>query len=537
MKKGIFKSIAVALALVACMGLFSCKPEEPKSTIYDASYTNIIDDNYRNYYEIFVYSFFDTNNDGIGDINGVTQKLDYIKDMGFNGIWLMPVHEGTSYHKYDVEDYYSIDKQFGTIADFENLLAEAHARGINVIMDLVVNHTSSNHGWFKDATAYIAANGKPGGAYGDFYNFTTVKQDKFDPVANSNYFYEARFWSGMPDLNLDSQNVREELKNILKFWLDKGVDGFRLDAVTSYYTGNVSKNVQFIKWLNETAKSIKSDAYIVGEAWEGTHGQVREYYESGADSFFSFPLATATGEVSNVLKDIYPNNGKKYGELLETLQSTYDKGILAPFLGNHDTARPASFLGQSQTDKIKMAGGLMQMMNGSTFVYYGEEIGMLSKDSASSDPRKRIAMLWEDKSVYKGMCYKPPENIVVTKDSYYYPSVATQLEDPNSILSYYKHANLLRNQNPEIARGTLEVINGEYSPYCCVIKKTYNGDSIYIVVNLDREYEQKVDLNIEGVTFDIGLVGVLCANADTAIEYDGESNSVLMPSYSIAIFR
>ena len=152
MRKSILKGISLALAsLLVCVGLVSCKPEtseEPKSTIYDESYTNIIDDHYRNYYEIFVYSYFDTNNDGIGDINGVTQKLDYIKEMGFNGIWLMPVHEGTSYHKYDVEDYYSIDKDFGTIEDFENLLKEAHARGINVIMDLVVNHTTSNHSWF-----------------------------------------------------------------------------------------------------------------------------------------------------------------------------------------------------------------------------------------------------------------------------------------------------------------------------------------------------------------------------------------------------
>lgn len=541
MRKSILKGISLALAsLLVCVGLVSCKPEtseEPKSTIYDESYTNIIDDHYRNYYEIFVYSYFDTNNDGIGDINGVTQKLDYIKEMGFNGIWLMPVHEGTSYHKYDVEDYYSIDKDFGTIEDFENLLKEAHARGINVIMDLVVNHTSSNHSWFKEATAYIKQNGASGGKYGDFYNFTTKKQEKYDPVSGTNYYYEARFWGGMPDLNLDSQNVRDEIKNIVKFWLDKGVDGFRLDAVTSYYTGNVPKNVAFIKWLNETVKEIKSAAYIVGEAWEGTHGQVREYYDSGADSFFAFPLATATGGIANVLKDIYPNNGKKYGELLLDLQSIYDTGILAPFLGNHDTARPASFLGQSQTDKIKMAGGLLQMMNGSSFVYYGEEIGMLSKDSGSSDPRKRIAMLWEDKSVYTGMCYKPPENITVTKDSYYYPSVAAQLEDPNSILSYYKHANLLRNQNPEIARGVVEVIQGEHSPYCCVIKKTYNGDSIYLVINLDREYEQTVSLNLSGVTLDVGLVGVLCANADTAIEYNVADNSVYLPSYSIAIFR
>ena len=112
---------------------------------------NIIDDNYRNYYEIFVYSFYDSNGDGIGDLNGVTQKLDYIQDMGFNGIWLMPVMPSTTYHKYDVKDYCAIDSQYGTIDDFKNLVDECHKRGINVVIDMVINHTSSSHQWFIKA--------------------------------------------------------------------------------------------------------------------------------------------------------------------------------------------------------------------------------------------------------------------------------------------------------------------------------------------------------------------------------------------------
>lgn len=136
-------------------------PEEP--SLNDKLQLNMVDDNYRNWYEIFVYSFYDTNNDGIGDLNGVTQKLDYIKDMGFTGIWLMPIHPTTTYHKYDVIDYYEVDETYGTLEDLKTLVEEAHKRGIKVILDLVLNHSSSSHPWFMEACRYIRENGKPGG--------------------------------------------------------------------------------------------------------------------------------------------------------------------------------------------------------------------------------------------------------------------------------------------------------------------------------------------------------------------------------------
>ena len=176
---------------------------------------NIIDDNYRNYYEIFVFSFADSNNDGIGDFNGVTSKLDYIKDMGFNGIWLMPINTASSYHKYDVIDYYNVDPNYGTLADLTNLLTKAHEKGIKVILDLVINHTGEGHPWFQDAKNYIKSYGYPGGDFGDFYNFSTSYNSGYSAISGTNYFYEAQFWSGMPDLNLDSANVKREISNII----------------------------------------------------------------------------------------------------------------------------------------------------------------------------------------------------------------------------------------------------------------------------------------------------------------------------------
>ena len=497
-----------------------------------------VDDLCRNWYEIYVGSFFDTDNDGIGDLAGVSAKLDYIKDMGFNGIWLMPITKGTSYHKYDVEDYYDVDPQFGNLDDMKTLVKEAHARGIDIIIDLVVNHTSSSHPWFKEACEYLVSRGQAGGTYGDYYNFSQTQKQGYQRVPGSAWYYECQFTGTMPDLNLDSQAVRSEVENIIRFWLsDIGIDGFRLDAVTSFYTNSTQKSIEFLSFLNTTAKAIKSDCYIVGEAWLTNNAAVREYYASGIDSFFCFPLAMGTGRIADVLKDIRSTPGKTLGELMTELDQVYDTGILAPFLSNHDTARIASFTGRSQTDKIKMSQGLLSLMSGSLFVYYGEEIGMIST-SDGADPYKRIAMKWSDKSVYEGWCYTTPQGISVTKDNYYYPSVETQAEDPASILSYYKASLEARNNNPEIARGELKILDSYYdqSGYVCVMQRTWNGKTVTIAVNLDREWSH--DITLDSSLGSLSLNSRLCAgNSTETVTFDAKAGALHLPPYSIAILR
>lgn len=494
-----------------------------------------LDDEYRSWYEIFVWSFFDTDNDGIGDINGVTEKLDYISSLGFNGIWLMPVMTATSYHKYDTEDYYSIDPDYGTMEDFERLIEEAHRRNIRVIIDLVVNHSSSSNPWFKEACSYLAGHGEAGGEYGSYYNFKKENDSGWYPVPGADgWYYECQFTSTMPDFNLDSSEVRSEIISIMKFWLDKGVDGFRLDATTSYYTYSKEKSIAFLEWLNSEAKKIKSDSYLVGEAWLGSDRAVREYYSSGVDSFFIFPVATASGQIYDTLKEIRTDNGKALGDMLLNAQSVYDTGIYAPFLSNHDTARIASFIGRSQKDKIKMAQGILSLMPGSIFVYYGEEIGMIST-ADGSDPYKRIAMKWSDKRVYEGWCYTSPQGITVTEDNYKYPSVEAQNEDRDSILSYYRASLAIRNANPEIARGEVSVLDGYYdqSKYCCVLRWDRDGDTVYAAVNLDREYEHELVLDIPGVS----MTAYLTATADDTVTYDEKSGALVLPPYSYAVFR
>ena len=528
MKRIISYILLVSLVLSSLSSFSSCKRNGEDSEKDDVV-LNIIDDNYRNWYEIFVYSFYDTNNDGIGDLNGVTAKLDYIKEMGFNGIWLMPIHPSPTYHKYDVTDYYAIHPDYGTLEDFKNLVDEAHKRGIRIIIDLVVNHSSDSHPWFLQACDYIRKNGAPGGEYGDFYNFRITDNNAYHSVNGTKYSYEGQFWSGMPDLNLNSENVRNEIISIMNFWLtDYNVDGFRLDAVTIYYTGNLQNNIDFLSWLNTEAKKIKPTAYIVGEAWVGSDFAIDRYYESGCDSFFLFTGSQAGGTIATAVKQC---SGKSLGELFMSLQSTYGDAILAPFLGNHDTMRPGSFM--PGEDNVKMAAGVLAMMNGGTFVYYGEEIGMISKGGNNSDPAKRIAMKWQAKNIYEGHCYLPPENTPVDDTSYYYPSVAEQYEDASSILNYYKEAMELRNRFPAIARGTVTYYPDGQSNYICVITKEYNGEKLTIVFNMDT-FEQTVTLDKEMLGF-TDLVGELYA-IDGKFTFD-ENGALIMPPQSIAIFK
>ena len=460
---------------------------------------NIIDDNYRNGYEIFVRSFYDSGDDGVGDLKGVTHQLDWIKEQGYNLIWLMPIMESTTYHGYDVVDYYSVEKDYGTIDDFKELTAQAHSRGINVIIDMVINHSSVSCDWFQSAKKSLEKGETvKDNKYIDYYNFIPNSQDGYNQLGTTNWYYESRFDKIMPDLNLDSEEVKKEITNIFKFWLqDMDCDGFRLDAVTSYYTGNVPENVKFLSWVNQTAKSIKEDAYIVGEAWEGSDGAIREYYESGCDSFFLFTMSAGVGSssVKALLSPLYTKPGEKLEQLLINYQNIYNKGILAPFLGNHDTALAANMLGTK--DFIKIGAGIMAIMNGTTWVYYGDPIGMTCSDK-NSDPTKRVPMRWANSDVAPGQVFMPPsEGMRIDPKSYSFGSVEDQEGDPDSILNYYKQAMRMRNSHPEIARGKIEIVES-ISPYVAAIKKTWNDSSIIILVNLSSEESFDVNLSMYG---------------------------------------
>ncbi len=542
---------------------------------------NRIDDKYRTTYEIFVYSFYDSNGDGIGDLQGVIDKLDYINDgddttdtdLGCDQIWLMPISPSPTYHKYDVTDYMDIDPEYGTLQDFDNLVKACHDRGVNVIIDTVLNHTSSEHPWFKEATGYLKsnpdlesiydANGNPDEKllaecpYLYYYNFAKENQTGFEKVNGTNWYYEARFWSGMPDLNLDNEAVFGEITEIIKFWTDRGVDGFRLDAVTSYYTDNNEKNIEFMTKLNTMVKEANPDAYIVAEAWtaQSVYGS---YYASGIDSFFDFDFSGSEGLVATVARgkkapSLWAKAMEDEEELYASVNPDY---VNAPFYTNHDMARSAGyFVGKGSQNMIKMAGALNLLMGGNAFVYYGEELGM---KGSGKDENKRAPMQWtspESNNVdNRGMCDGPKD---MEKFDMPYPSLDEQVNDPYSIYNYYKKAIRMRNTYPVIARGKTLVLDelsedrlGAFVKYMSsesgdsaatvdsvslgTEDDTYGPTALLFLINNGSE-TQTVDLSKwNGTGAAPELVYELEAGEETA---SLAGTTLTIPSYGIAVIR
>ena len=481
-----------------------------------AGKVDIVDDNYRNVYEIFVASFCDSNGDGTGDINGVTSKLDYLQEMGYTAIWLMPIHPSPSYHKYDVTDYYDIDPSYGTLEDFDNLVEKAHEKNINIIIDLVVNHTSSNHPWFIESWKNRLSGNSD--AYVNWYNWSETPQPGYATKVNGLY-YEARFVNTMPDLNLNNAEVRQEIVNIMKFWLDRGVDGFRLDAVTSYTTGNANANVTFLSWLNDEAKKLKEDCYIVGECWDSDTA-IKTYYRSGVDSFFHFSFAQADGTIAKTMT--VSSAPSYFRNALKKAVEITDGHIPAIFLDNHDVNRITGGIGRSQLEKLKFVYGLAGMFNGCLYTYYGTEIGMVG---SGKDENKRIAMLWDSDNM-DDLCKNPPGT---TQREYAWPGVKQQKKDKNSLLNYHKQINYLRNKYPEIPRGEMKFYDDLMGNGILVFEKTWNEQSCLIVINFSFEETANVDLS------SIGQFKNLEYAVATTGKVTYKNNTVTLPPYAIAI--
>ena len=468
------------------------------------------------WYEIFVWSFRDSDGDGIGDLNGVREKLDYIVSLGCGGVWLMPIMPSPSYHKYDVTDYYAVDPQYGTLGDLRALLAEAHARGLRVILDLPVNHCSSEHPWFRSAAE------DPGSPYRGWFNWSETPQSGYSEAGGA--YYESRFVDTMPDLNLDEPAVREEIASILRFWLeDAGADGFRLDAVTSFYTGDTDRNVAFLNWLADTAHAIRPDCFLVAEAWADLNSIAR-YSESRVDSFFCFPVSQGEGYIAKVLGGRAKQAGKKFADYVALLEETLPANTVpAPFLENHDTGRTVGFTGRSNPGKTKMAGGLLCLLRGAVFLYYGQEIGMVG---SGEDPNKRIGMLWTDEA---STTLPPPG---VTKIEYAYPSVAEQEADPGSLLNYYRAALALRARFPAIARGESRVLPCD-SENACLILRVWEGEELLLAVNPSAA---PALLSPAQSAPGFGtLAASLCADPEDAVLYPPGEGELSLPPYSLAI--
>ncbi len=476
---------AVAIVLVTLFLISGCQSKEdninPKQGVY---------------YEIFVRSFADSNGDGIGDIKGITAKLDYLNDgdsttqddLGVSGIWLTPIMTSPTYHKYDVVDYYNVDPEYGTLEDVEVLIEEAHKRGIAVIIDLVVNHTSLKNEWFIKSKA-----GDP--KYRDYYEWTT--KDTTDYKLKGQVFghnvwnkvgddyYYALFWDQMPDLNFDNEAVRKELKNVAKFWLDLGVDGFRLDAAkhiySEYETLNdenlTGKNVAWWEEFRTYTQSVKKDTLLVAEVWDDT--EIVQQYCDVFDVLFNFEAA---GDILKTVKTSQ-NRGNLSGKL-ETTYQAYLEGsaqyVDAPFLTNHDQNRIMTEVVGDESN-MKLATMMYMTLPGMPFIYYGEELGMQGR---KPDENIREAFLWGEGDLANTSWIKSKYNKKTT-------SVATQLSEPTSMLSFYSEIIRLRAANAALGVGSFTAVAIDNIYLMGYIRET-SGQKLLVIHNVggkDASYE------------------------------------------------
>ncbi len=422
------------------------------------------------FYEVFVRSFADSNGDGIGDLPGLVRKLDALNDgnpatttdLGVDALWLMPVFAAPSYHGYDTTDYDTINPEYGTNADFEGLCREAHRRGIRIVLDLVINHTSSRHPWFLDSAS------GPGAAHRDWYLWRRDDPGWRQPWGNDptwhergDWYYYGIFWSGMPDLNLENAAVRAEMKRVAKLWLDRGADGFRLDAARHLIEGNNGEQFDtpatHAFWTDFSAyvRGLKPEAVLIGENWTDTD-TIAAYFGRtdvvrGGDQLplnFDFPLGGA------IVDGVRDGNAAGIAGVLEDVRENYPVGVIdAPFLTNHDMLRLASQLG-GDTAKLKSAAAILLTLPGAPFVYYGEEVG-LQNGPGRQDESKRTPMPW-DASPGGGFTTGTPWYAFAPGRET--ANVAAQSGDPRSLLSRYRELIRLRHASEALSKGTLELV-------------------------------------------------------------------------------
>ncbi|OBZ10981.1 alpha-amylase family glycosyl hydrolase [Bacillus sp. FJAT-26390] len=487
------------------------------------------------YYEIFVRSFYDTNGDGVGDLNGVTAKLDYLKELGVSGIWLMPINASPSYHGYDTTDYYAINPEYGTLEDLKKLLDEAHKRGIKVIMDLVVNHTGKEHPWFKEA---LADEKSP---YRSWYTFAkqgeqvradgAVGGDPWHSYGSLNYL--GVFWEGMPDLNFDEPKVREEMIKIGQYWLEQGLDGFRLDAAKHIYGDFAStastpevqeKNKVWWQEFRKGMSKVKPDAYLIGEVWDSLT-VIAPYFDQALNSAFHFDLAgrLLSAASSEQDADLAFSLGRAYGVYEKSSGGTF---VDAPFLSNHDQNRAMTVLA-GNVNHAKMAAAMLLTLPGTPYLYYGEELGM---KGAKPDEYIREPMLWYS-AASGGEGQTTWEKSRFNADA---PSVSVEAQsaDDQSMLHHYRELIKWRNEEPALQSGgiaefKLEPANQKLSVYVRVMA----SERVLVVHNLSGE-QQTTDLQ-PSQTF--GEFKELARATNSGAKLDGSKLS--LPAYSTVILK
>ena len=490
-------------------------------------------------YQIYPKSFLDTNGDGIGDLRGIISKLDYLKELGVDIIWLSPIYKSPFVDQgYDISDYYAIAEEFGTMEEFDELLAESKKRGISIIMDLVINHCSDKHEWFKKALA------DPDGEYADYFFFREGKNGNppsnyrsyfggscWEPVPNSNKYYLHMFAKEQPDLNWENPKVRKEVQEILRFWLEKGIDGFRMDVITliskdpaypdgpviqnkaygSYYAGCASgpRVHEYLQEMNREVLS-KYDIMTVGEAPHTSADEAAPYTASDRHELnmvFHFDHMHLDYDENGK----YAKNRVKLTDLKEVMTKWQDTmhecdGWNSLYWSNHDQARAVSRFGNEsepyRVKSAKMLGTILHMMQGTPYIYEGEELGMTNAHFESIDEYKDVEALdiFRDFTERKGFSEKDTLELLGLKsrDNARTPmqwdntvnagftegtpwigvnknckeiNVEQCLADQDSIFYYYQKLIQLRHEMPIITDGVYELLDKENESVYAYLRK------------------------------------------------------------------
>jgi alpha-amylase len=513
-----------AFALAAFILLISCQSKEEKSKAVWPSGVK---------YEVFVLSFADGDGDGKGDFKGLTSKLDYLQDLGINGIWMMPIMPSPTYHKYDVTDYKGVNPEYGTVDEFKTFVNEAHKRDIKIIVDLILNHTGSDHPWFQSALKskdspyrnyYVWANkdsirqhiAKKQTTF-DSDNITQWHAPNGDTLAEHYYGF---FWGGMPDLNFDNPKVRDEFREIGRYWLqDMNVDGFRLDAAKHVYPDDRAKdNHAFWIEFRKDMEKIKPDVYLVGEVWSDS--KTVAPYLKGLPALFNFDMGYAIANVVNAGKDSL-GLVKKYKEISDFYKSVTNEYLDATFLRNHDQARILSELGDDQ-HKARLAASILLTLPGTPYIYYGEEIGMIGK---KPDEYCREPFIWDvDKKDPMQTHWEIPR---FSTDLTVVP-YSKQKDDQNSMYNFYKSFIHYRNSSKALTYGDIENSGIDKIEVVSFIRKQ-NDDEVLVIHNVSSS---EISLPLKEVNTKFDAIDYTTTGA--AKLRDGE---IVIPAYSTVILK
>lgn len=442
-------------------------------------------------YQIFPISFADSDGDGYGDIQGIIDNVDYlVNTLEVDCIWLNPINPSPSYHKYDVVDYYDIDSRFGSIQEFITLVDTLNDHGVDVLMDFVINHTSYQHPWFE---ASRDPEHEDHNQYKDYYVWNDFNENEEDYPTQTGWYYHgprdahyfASFWDQMPELNFDNPDVRQEIKDISTFWLeDVGVDGFRIDAARHIYdqkevpsgTDYREKNIEWFVEFNDHIKSVDENAIMLSEIWINSSRVIANYLE-GMDTTFNFQnaenLIAAVGstQAGDVVSDLVEARGH-YGEVREDFVDSI-------FLSNHDQNRVMGAFSENE-NKARVAANILFTLPGTSWIYYGEELGMNGTNHPGRDEDVRQPFKWSASSSYNpegghtGISDWNAHNTSLD-------GVEEQLSDTDSLLNHYLELIQLKKGDSVLTNGTLEdteTYDGDVMAYL-----RSEGDTTYLVIH------------------------------------------------------